>query len=157
MDPLLAFSCRRGWTTLDRGSDTNANLYYSASFQGALNAGSRRLTPLDANLIELECALARDGSHWIASFYSCGTVIGCDRHRSTQVVIGVHSGVFPAVIGQLEHQARVIDPEDIATCVIFGSCGNDSNPDAPCRPAPLESATPSTLRLSPRAARPPTK
>ena len=68
VDPLLAFFCRRGWTTLDRGSDTNAHLYYSASFQGALNAGSRRLTPLDANLIELECALARDGSHWIASF-----------------------------------------------------------------------------------------
>ncbi|MEU3622481.1 hypothetical protein BS329_03985 [Amycolatopsis coloradensis] len=128
VDPLLTFFRWRDWTILDRSSDTSANLYYSASLQGALDTDNRRLTPLDANLSELECELAHDGTYWIASFFSCGTVIGCGQHRSTQVVIGVHSGVFPSVLDQLEHQARILDPEEIATCVVFGPCGSDSNP-----------------------------
>ncbi|MEV6905937.1 hypothetical protein [Amycolatopsis sp. NPDC051071] len=154
MDPLLSFFRRRGWTILDRGSDTSANLFYPASFQGALDTDNRRLTPLDANLIELECELAHDGTYWIATFHSCGTVIGCGQHRSAQVVIGVHSGVFPAVLDQLEHQARVLDPEEIATCVVFGSCGSDSNPDVPCRLARWRRPRLPRCVLSPRGRRP---
>jgi len=133
VDPLIAWFTYRGWTILDRDSDIVANFYYPASFGDALDDDNRRYPAADVGLNELECDLYRDGEYWIARFTSCGTIIGCARHRSTPLIIGLHTGVFPAVLVRLEHHARTLHPNEISRCLIFGPCGSNDNPSEPCR------------------------
>lgn len=144
VDPLISFFRCRGWTILDRDSDTSASVYYPGSFHGALDDEHRRQATPDLGLSELECVLALRGEHWIAHFTSCGTLTGCVRHRSTSVLIGVHSAVFPAVIRELERHARTLD-RDLSRCLIFGPCGSSDNPDEPCRLSPPAPEAPASL------------
>ncbi len=136
VDSLIAFFRYRGWILLDRSSATRASFYYPQSFCGLLEENNRRQIPPDFGLIELECDLSRHGDHWIARFCTCGAVIGCSRHRSTPLIIAVHSGAFPAVLHHLERQAQALDLDKVAGCLLVGPCGSTDNPDHPYRPEP---------------------
>ncbi|WP_410625673.1 hypothetical protein [Amycolatopsis sp. cmx-8-4] len=149
VDSLIAYFRWRGWILLDRHSATRANFYYPHSFRGVLDEDNRRQIPPDVGLIELECDLARHGNHWIARFTTCGAVIGCSQHRSTPVIIAVHSGAFPAVLHHLERQARTLDLDKIASCLLFGPCGSTDNPDHPYRPPQPEPGAPEPDAPSP--------
>ncbi|WP_410585395.1 hypothetical protein [Amycolatopsis sp. lyj-108] len=141
--PLVAYFQWRGWTVVDRDSFTTAVLSYPGSFQGALDTEDRRQAALDDNLQKLEVELVVRGSHWIAHFSSCGVLIGCDRHRSIPLVVGVHALPFAAVLGDLERQARRRRPQDIAHCLLFGACSSQDTPGQLClipRVAPDEPA-----------------
>ncbi len=143
VDSLIAYFRWRGWILLDRYSATHASFYYPQSFRGVLDDDNRRQIPPDFGLIELECDLARHDDHWIARFTSCGAVIGCSRHRSTPLIIAVHSGVFPAVLHHLERLARTLDLDKIAGCLLVGPCGSTDNPNQPYRPDAPEPDAPS--------------
>ncbi|RSM80530.1 hypothetical protein DL991_10455 [Amycolatopsis sp. WAC 01375] len=143
VDPLLTYFQWRGWTIVNRDTHTTAVLSYPASFQGALDTDDRRLAALDDNLQELEVELVLRGNHWNAHFSSCGALIGCARHRSIPLVMGVHALPFTAVLGDLERQARRRQPRDIAHCLLFGACSSQDTPSQPCllpRVAPDEPA-----------------
>ncbi|HET6288795.1 MAG TPA: hypothetical protein VFG15_18860 [Amycolatopsis sp.] len=145
VDPLVAYLLQRGWRIIDRDSQITAILDYPGSFQGGLNTDERRLTALDNNLQELEVELVRCDGYWFASFTSCGTVIGCDRHRSVPLHIGVHAPIFTTVLRDLEDQAGLISQQEVSTCLLFGACGHQDTPSRPCqlsRPISDEPATP---------------
>ncbi|MFI7121913.1 hypothetical protein [Amycolatopsis sp. NPDC049868] len=149
VDPLLAYFQWRGWTIVDRDTDTDAVLSYPESFHGALDTGDRRSVALDDNLQELEVKLVRRGEHWFAQFSSCGALIGCDRHRSVPLTMGVHAFPFTAVLGGLERQARRRRPRAIAHCLLFGACSRLHTPSQPC-PVPLiMPGEPATLHVLP--------
>lgn len=149
VDPLLGYLQWRGWTIVDHDSPTAAVLTYPASFQGALDTEDRRLAALDDNLQELEVELVLRGIHWNAHFLSCGALIGCDRHRSIPVVMGVHALPFIAVLGDLELQARRRRPSEIARCLLFGPCSSQRAPGRPCRLPRVEPDEPATLHVLP--------
>ncbi|RSN60592.1 hypothetical protein DMH01_14935 [Amycolatopsis sp. WAC 04182] len=132
VDPLLAYFQWRGWTIVDRDTHTTAVLSYPESFHGALGTVDRRSAAPDDNLQELEVELVLRGVHWVAHFSSCGVLIGCDRHRSIPVTMGVHALPFTAVLGILEFLARRRRPRDIAHCLVFGACSSHSIPSGPC-------------------------
>ncbi|QXV57484.1 hypothetical protein [Amycolatopsis sp. TNS106] len=132
VDPLLAHFQWRGWTIVDRDTDTAAVLSYPASFHGALGTVDRHSTALGDNLQELEVELVRRGEHWVAHFSSCGVLIGCDRHRSVPLTMGVHALPFTAVLSVLEFLARRRRPRDIARCALFGACSSNGVPSEPC-------------------------
>ncbi|QWF85894.1 hypothetical protein [Amycolatopsis sp. CA-230715] len=133
VEPLIAFFRGRDWEILDRESDTVASFYYPASFGDAFGNLNRGYLTVDVGLNELECDLYRHGGHWIARFTTCGAIIGCARHRSTPLIVGLHTGAFPGVLDRLERQARALHPDKISRCLFSGSCGSNDNPREPCR------------------------
>ncbi|OXM50326.1 hypothetical protein CFP71_28260 [Amycolatopsis thailandensis] len=149
VDPLVAYLLRRGWRIVDRDSHTTAILDYPASFHSGLNGDDRRVPALDNDLQELEVTLARCHGYWFACFTSCGTVIGCDRHRSVPLHIGVHAPIFTTVLRDLEVQARLVSPHEVSHCLLFGTCGHENTPNQPCQLAPLVPDEPASLHVVP--------
>ncbi|MFD6072128.1 hypothetical protein [Amycolatopsis lurida] len=150
VDPLAAYLGRRGWRIVDRGSRTTAILDYPASFHSGLDCDDRRVPALDNGLQELEVELVHRDGYWFACFTSCGTVIGCDRHRSVPLHIGVHAPIFTTVLRDLEDQARLVSPHEVSHCLLFGACGHENTPNQPCRLAPLVPDEPASLHVVPR-------
>ncbi|MFK0249603.1 hypothetical protein ACIQUM_33305 [Amycolatopsis azurea] len=150
VDPLVAYLRRRGWRIVDRDSYTTAILDYPASFHCGLKNDDRRVPALDNDLQELQVELVRCDGHWFACFTSCGTVIGCDRHRSVPVRIGVHAPIFTTVLRGLEDQARLVSPHDVSHCLLFGMCGHENTPNRPSWLPSLVPDEPASLHVVPR-------
>ncbi|WP_394360755.1 hypothetical protein [Amycolatopsis sp. SB7-3] len=117
-------------------NDANTVLFgFNESFGGKFPEDSRTYIDGMTVLSTLDCLVELVDGKVTATVFTCGVDRGCDRHRGQQVPIEVGPGHprFRACLERWEWHAVRIDRAELATCLVFGPCGD---PNSPARTGP---------------------
>jgi hypothetical protein len=122
---IVRWFSKRGWTVLD-GSDNTILFEFTESFGGDFPDDSRAFGDGMTVLSTLDCLVEFVDGKVTATISTCGVERGCPRHREQAVPLEFGPGHprFRGCLERWEWHAIRIDRVDLATCLVFGPCGD---------------------------------